>query len=92
MRGHQNQEFSSEIRVESSGGHGFRASGSSKSIVFAPRCREPSYLGLFSIYESFWSWLSPRGCLDGTLEHQKEEKNFCCVGHCSCEALNFGRP
>ena len=31
-RGHQNQEFSSEIRAESSGGHGFRASGSSKAL------------------------------------------------------------
>ena len=47
--GHQNQEFSSEIRAESSGGRGFQASGSSKSFVFAPRGREPSYSGLFSI-------------------------------------------
>ena len=32
--GHQNQEFSSKIRAESSGGSGFRAFGSLKSFVF----------------------------------------------------------
>ena len=49
MRGHQNQEFSLKIRAESSGGLGFRASGSLEGFFFAPRAREPSYLGLFSI-------------------------------------------
>ena len=48
-RGDQNQEFSSEIRAESSGGHGFRASRSSKSFVFAQRGNESSYSSLFSI-------------------------------------------
>ena len=41
-RGHQNQEFSSEIRAENSRVCGFGASGSSQSFVFAPRDREPS--------------------------------------------------
>ena len=44
-----NQEFSSKIRAECSGGRGFRAFGSSKSFLFAPRGREPSYSCLFSI-------------------------------------------
>ena len=48
-RGHQNKEFSSEIRAESSGGRGFRASGSLKSFVFSPRGWEPYYSSLFSI-------------------------------------------
>ena len=48
-RGHQNQEFLSEIRAESLGGHGFRSSGSPKSFVFTPRGREPSYSYLVSI-------------------------------------------
>ena len=52
----------------------FRVFGSLKSFVFSPRGREPSYLGLLFISESFWSWLSPRGCLDGAHEHQKDEK------------------
>ena len=47
--GHQNQEFSLEIRAESLGGCGFQAFGSSKSFVFTQRGREPSYSGLFSI-------------------------------------------
>ena len=41
-RGHQNKEFSSEIRAESSGGRAFRALKSSKNFVLAPRGREPS--------------------------------------------------
>ena len=98
--GHQNQESSSEIRAESSGGHGFQNFGYSKSIVFTPRGKEPSYSGLFSIEESFWSWLSPKGYLDGSLEHQKgrnkKQTDFFlvlfrfCVCHCSCEVSNFG--
>ena len=47
--GHRNQEFSSKIRAESLGGRGFQASGSSEGFVFAPRGRERSYSGLFSI-------------------------------------------
>ena len=41
-RGHQNKEFSSEIRAESLGGRGFQASWCSKRFIFTPRGREPS--------------------------------------------------
>ena len=44
-----NQEFSSKIRAESSGGRGFRASGSSEGFIFSSRGRKPSYSDLFSI-------------------------------------------
>ena len=45
----QNQEFSSKIRAESSGGHGLRASRSLKSFVFALRGREHFNSSLFFI-------------------------------------------
>ena len=48
-RGHRNQEFSSMIQAKSFEGRGFLAFESSGGLVFAPRGREPSYLGLFSI-------------------------------------------
>ena len=41
-RGHRNQEFSSNIRVEVREGHGSRVFRTPKSFIFAPRGREPS--------------------------------------------------
>ena len=51
-----------------------------RDIAHASRGRETSYSGLFSIYESFWSCLSPRGCLVGLSSAKKEKKKTCFLG------------
>ena len=47
-----------------------------RDIAHASRGRETSYSGLFSIYESFWSCLSPRGCLVGLSSAKKKKKKL----------------
>ena len=63
-RGYQKQRISSKIQVKSSGDRGFRVSETSESFVFAPRGRDSSYFGLFSILGAVWlSFNALRGCL-----------------------------
>ena len=40
--------------MKSLGDHGFRVSRTSESFVFAPRGRDSSYFGLFSILGAVW--------------------------------------
>ena len=56
--------ISPKIHSKSLGDRGFRISGTSKSFVFAPRDRDSSYFGLFSILWAVWlSFNALRGCL-----------------------------
>ena len=60
MRGHQNQEFSSNIRVEAQESRGSRVFGTQKSFVFAPRGRDFLLLRLFLLKgHSMAVWFSP---------------------------------
>ena len=64
MRGYRKQRISSKIHAKSSGDHGFRLFGTFESFIFAPRGRDSSYFGLFSIIRAFWlSFKAIRGCL-----------------------------
>ena len=59
-RGHQNQEFSSNIRGEARESRGSRVFGTPKSFVFAPRGRDFLLLRLFLIKgHSMAVWFSP---------------------------------
>ena len=63
-RGYRKQRISSKIQAKSSGDHGFRVSKAFESFVFAPRGRDSSYFGLFSILGAVWlSFNALRGCL-----------------------------
>ena len=64
----------SRIFVEDSSGSSGRpwvsSLRNSKSFVFAPRGREPSYSCLYFILMLSWSWLGPKGCLDCVPKHK----------------------
>ena len=64
MRGCWKQRVSPKIHAKSLGDCGFRVSETSKSFVFAPRVRDSSYFGLFSIIWDVWLMFNAlRGCL-----------------------------
>ena len=63
-RGYQKQRISLKIHSKSLGDRGFRVSGTSESFIFAPRGKDSSYFGLFSITGAVWlSFNALRGCL-----------------------------
>ena len=68
-RGYLNLPVFPRFKIGGSGSRKLRvqevSAGLPWFVAHASRGREPSYSGLFSIYESFWSWLNLRGCLDG---------------------------
>ena len=64
MCGYHKQRILLKIHAKSSGDRGFWVPGTSKSFVFAPRGRDSSYFGLFSIIGAVWlSFNALRGCL-----------------------------
>ena len=48
-RGYRKQRILLKIQAKSWGDHGFQVFGTSESFIFAPRGRDSSYFGLFSI-------------------------------------------